>query len=125
MIRPQTCLATALIFTIGACQVAPANAPEILPLPGKAAGMAPAEPDAPTVRVKETQSGDRACYMVLESGDSLLAGFDVCEIDLAGKTIRYQTEEAAVQSMDCEGDPECDLSDIVDLVVTVEIFDAQ
>ena len=125
MIKPQTCLATALIAAIGACQVSPETAPEIPPLPGKAEGMAPAEADAPTVRVKQTQSGDRACYIVLESGDSLLADFDVCEIDLAGKTIRYQTEKAAVQSMDCEGDPECGLSDIVDLVVTVEIVDTK
>jgi hypothetical protein len=121
MIKVQTLLVATLLLAIGACERAAAPEAEALPAPEESAGTATAEAEAPTVKVEQTQNGDRACYIVLEGGDTLPADFAICEIDLAGKTIRYQTEETAIQSMDCEGNPDCNLSDIVDLVVSVEI----
>jgi hypothetical protein len=78
------------------------------------------EPDVPAaepITITNVQMGDMACYFMLETGESQMASFDLCDPGLAGTRHVPTYEEVSVQSPECEGDPECTLTVTERLVV--------
>lgn len=98
-----------------------------------ACGSKAKPPEAPhrqTATLKALENGDRACYVVLETdaGEQSIEGsFELCAggssdaTGLIGKRVLYKTERANVQAASCEGNPDCQDSDLVDLVISVEL----
>lgn len=73
-------------------------------------------------RVLELSSGDRACYLLLETASGELvdhmANFEICEQDdLLGRQVILRRESQAVMAAGCEGDPECGEVEWLELVV--------
>lgn len=71
-------------------------------------------------RVKAVQQGDISCYIELERDGavSMHSGdFEVCKPELVGQRVVIETSQANVQSEECQGDPECTLSESVELIV--------
>ena len=65
---------------------------------------------APVVTLKDLQNGDRACYVVVETGageESLEGDFDLCAggsndaTALIGKRVTYTTQKANVLAASC------------------------
>ena len=88
----------------------------------------PAIPDREVVILKELQSGDRGCYVVVTAanGDrSLLGDFAVCSggerdaTGLFGHRVNYRTKKTKVMAVSCQGVPDCPDSDEVDLVIEI------
>ncbi|MEO0818390.1 MAG: hypothetical protein AAFX86_13930 [Pseudomonadota bacterium] len=79
---------------------------------------------AEAITITEVQMGDIGCYFILDTGESQLASFDLCDPGLAGTRHIPTYETSQVQSPACEGDPDCTLtvteSVIVDLAPVVE-----
>jgi hypothetical protein len=76
--------------------------------------------------IRSLTGGDRACYVDLESGGVAKPGqeaaFDLCErTDLVGRRVRLERRRAWVLAASCEGDPECERRDTVDLIVSAEV----
>jgi hypothetical protein len=73
------------------------------------------------------QAGDRACYVKLldEKNNKFdaLADFDICENkNLIGKKSKLFYEQGNVLAMSCQGNMDCDKSDVVDMIVRVELW---
>ncbi|MCB1316996.1 MAG: hypothetical protein KDK27_13620 [Leptospiraceae bacterium] len=79
-------------------------------------------PARQSVTVANVEMGDIACYLILDNGEMLKADFSICEQDLNGKTIEYETTSVNIQSPECEGDPECTKSVTEDLVTSVTVI---
>lgn len=97
---------------------------------GKRAAPAVASPTAagPVVTLKDLQNGDRACYVVVDTGageQSIEGDFELCAgggkdaTSMIGTRVTYTTEKANVLAAACEGDVDCGKSDQVDLIVTI------
>lgn len=75
-------------------------------------------------RVKELQSGDAACYMVMTDRDGRefteAADFDICsqEPSLIGRDVRLAYKLARVLAASCGGNPDCRKTERVALVVS-------
>ena len=50
-----------------------------------------------------------------------MAAFELCDEALAGQTVQISTEQTLVQSALCEGDPDCTLTDMVEIITEVSI----
>jgi hypothetical protein len=90
---------------------------------------AAAAPAPPTATLRGLGAGDRACYVLLETaaGEVSQEGdFELCPggtrdaTPLIGQRVTWTTERANVLAAACEGNPDCGLSDEVDLVVRLE-----
>lgn len=77
----------------------------------------PPAPAADPITITDVQMGDIACYFMLETGESQMASFDLCDPGLAGRRFVPTYEVTNVQSPECEGDPECTLTVSERLVV--------
>lgn len=79
---------------------------------------------APSYTLRRIVLGDRACYIDLQAVDTeiekRLADFGVCsqtEVeDLIGKRVQIEVGQARVMAASCEGDPECEDVESVELV---------
>jgi len=103
----------------------------LLVVVGLAAGLALAgchRESAPVVTLQALEVGDRACYVVVatDSGKQSLEGdFDLCPDGareasaLIGQRVILTQHKERVQAASCQGNPECDRSDEVDLVVAI------
>jgi hypothetical protein len=102
--------------TAAAAPPAPAAAPT--PLPGDSVA-------GEVATVRGLSGGDRACYVELEV-DGLRrppqeAAFDLCSrAELVGQRVRLERRRAWVLAASCQGDPECERRDTVDLIVSAE-----
>ncbi len=70
--------------------------------------------------VKTVEQGDISCYIELEreGAVSMHSGdFEICKPEFVGQRVTIETSEAKVQSEECQGDPECTLSETVELIV--------
>lgn len=100
---PQTLVMSGMLL-LAACNPQAETAPK--------ADM-PSQPEAPAadpITITDVQMGDIACYFMLETGESQMASFDLCDPGLAGTRHVPTYEIVSVQSPECEGDPECTLS---------------
>ncbi len=82
------------------------------------------------VTLKRLENGDRACYVVVDSGSgeqSLEGDFELCAggahdaTASVGKHITYETRKENVLAASCQGNMDCGKSDVVDLVVTIKV----
>jgi hypothetical protein len=82
----------------------------------------------PAVTLRALDVGDRACYVVVaaDGGTQSLEGdFDLCPggaqeaSALIGQRVLLTQRKERVQAASCQGDPECDRFDEVDLVVAI------
>jgi hypothetical protein len=78
--------------------------------------------------LKRLEAGDRACYVVLDSGageQSLPGDFELCPggqhdaSPLVGGRVAYTTRKDKIQAESCQGDPACADSEEVELVATL------
>lgn len=80
-------------------------------------------------RLLALEAGDIACYLSLRGDDGAefqeMASFEICEggEELIGSRLVLRYELQSVQSAECQGDPECQLSDLVPLVVSARVAD--
>ncbi|MGE4073584.1 MAG: hypothetical protein AB7E72_20625 [Lysobacterales bacterium] len=80
-------------------------------------------------RLLALESGDIACYLSLRGDDGAefqeMASFEICEggEELIGSRLVLRYELQSVQSAECQGDPDCQLSDLVPLVVSARVAD--
>jgi len=77
----------------------------------------------PAYMVKSVEQGDISCYIELERDGkvSMHSGdFAICQKDWIGKRVVIETREEKVQSAQCQGDPECTLSETVPLIVQMK-----
>ena len=72
--------------------------------------------------LKTLTAGDRGCYVEVTDATGaqreLLAAFEICEqTALIGKRVQWTTRVESVAAESCQGDPECQDSEKVMLVV--------
>lgn len=85
-----------------------------------------AAPAPETYLVKAVEQGDISCYIELERDGAVTmhsGDFEVCKPELVGKRVAIETSQANVQSEECQGDPECTLSESVELIVKMTPVD--
>jgi len=92
------------VLLLAACSPDPGETPQADTPPG------PPAPAADPITITDVQMGDIACYFMLETGESQMASFDLCDPGLAGTSHVPTYEIVSVQSPECEGDPDCTLS---------------
>jgi hypothetical protein len=96
--------------------------PVAIPIDEPAAPVDQPLPESGVIR--ELNLGDRACYVTVENAagsiDELMAVMELCVRDeLIGQSVRLEYELGLVTAESCQGDPECNDSEMVQLVVDV------
>jgi hypothetical protein len=86
----------------------------------------PLTSDPEILVVRELTMGDRACYMKLENAQGQsseeLAEFDICtQSQLVDKRVRLTRTPTPISAMSCQGDPECQEKETVNLITAVEV----
>ncbi|MEM1151304.1 MAG: hypothetical protein AAGI03_12220 [Pseudomonadota bacterium] len=69
------------------------------------------------ILITAVEMGDVACYFLLETDESVMASFDLCDPGLVGSQHIPTFGTVEVQSSACEGDPNCTLTTSERLVV--------
>jgi hypothetical protein len=86
----------------------------------------PLTSDPEILVVRGLTTGDRACYMKLENAQGQsseeLAEFDICtQSQLVDKRVRLTRTPTPISAMSCQGDPECQERETVNLITAVEV----
>jgi hypothetical protein len=129
-VRPLAALGTSVLLL--GCGPDPASAPPPVqvaapPMVTTAAPERAVSVDPPLLEsgiIRDLNLGDRACYVTVESATGtigeLMAVMELCVRDeLIGQSVRFEYELGPVTAESCQGDPECDDSEMVQLVVDV------
>lgn len=90
--------------------------------------MSNAYAQPPTIGfIKNLNQGDRGCYVDLINSQgeitTQIAEFSICEQDLIAKPVFLLYETAKVQSVKCQGNPECSLTDTVSLITNAIVLE--
>jgi hypothetical protein len=122
---------SALLFGCGTDQASTSPPPPPQASDPVAVAIPVDEPAAPVDQplpesgvIRELNLGDRACYVTVENAagsiDELMAVMELCVRDeLIGQSVRLEYELGLVTAESCQGDPECNDSEMVQLVVDV------